>query len=384
MPPPKKILMVSMPSLHFFRWANQLKGAGFEVYWFDVTDGGNYIPKINWIHQITGWKQKYKYPGRFWVKKNIPSLYDFIQRYNEKDTAVVFEKLLNEIKPDLVHSFALYVSCSPIILVMEKYPEIRWMYSSWGSDLFYFQNHPDYLKDIKRVLPRIDFLFSDCNRDYVIAEKYGFQGEFLGVFPGGGGFDFEFMNSLKLPVEERKTILIKGFQGRSGRAIQVLSAIEKLRAELQRYQIKVFGADKEVINFTEKSGLSRWGNLQVLGRILHEEVIKLMGESLIYIGNSDSDGMPNTLLEAICMEVIPIQSNPGGVTEEVILDGKNGCLINDCENSEEIIAVIKKVIDNFEILYKTSHNYNIELSKKWEQLRVKTEVVTTYKEILNT
>ena len=51
-------------------------------------------------------------------------------------------------------------------------------------------------------------------------------------------------------------------------------------------------------------------NLQLIEYLPQDELMKLIGKSLIYIGNSISDGMPNTLLEAIVMGVFRIQSNP--------------------------------------------------------------------------
>lgn len=339
-----KILMVSIPTLHFFRWANQLQDAGHEVYWFDITGMSQPVTKISWIKQKVDWKLKWDYPGRILVKNKFPKLYKFIQQFNEKDTARTFENYLNEIKPDFVHSFALYLSCSPIIEVMEKNPAQKWIYSSWGSDLFYFQNEPAYLKDIKRVLPRINYLFTDCLRDYEIAKQYGFSGEFLGVFPGGGGFELNEMETYKLPISQRKTILIKGFQGRSGRAIPVLKAITTLKEQLLNYEIVVFGSDPQTFEYVTNSELKKWKNFQILGKIPHEEVLKLMGKSLIYIGNSNSDGMPNTMLEAIFMGAFPIQSNPGGATAELIQNGVNGLLIEDCEDEEEIKKLILQAV----------------------------------------
>ncbi|KIQ18733.1 glycosyl transferase family 1 [Flavobacterium sp. MEB061] len=339
-----KILMVSIPSLHFFRWTSQLQDSGHEVYWFDITGMSEKSERLNWVSQKVGWKLKWNYPGRLFVKKKFPKVYQFLQHFNEYKTASVFEQYLNEIKPDVVHSFALYLSCTPIISVMEKKSNQKWIYSSWGSDLFYFQNDKKYLKDIKRVLPRVNYLFTDCKRDYEIAKKYGFSGDFLGVFPGGGGFDLAHMEQFKLPLGQRNVILLKGFQGRSGRAISVLKAMEFLKNELSDYSIVVFGSDKETLDYAKKSILKDWSNFQIIGKISHQEVIELMGKSKIYIGNSNSDGIPNTLLEAICMEVYPIQSNPGGATAEVINHGVNGLLIENCEDVSEIKSRILDAI----------------------------------------
>lgn len=376
-----KILMVAMPSLHFFRWTEQLKDAGHEVYWFDVVDGGQKVERINWVHQIVGWKLRSDFPGRHFIKSKFPKIYALIQKLNERNTAKVFEQKLLEIKPDAVHSFALYVACAPIIKVMEKHKNIKWLYSSWGSDLYYFQNEPRYLADIKKVLPRIDFLFTDCKRDYEIAKNYGFVGEFLGVFPGGGGFPLEEMKEYSIPFIQRKTILIKGFQGRSGRSIQVLKALEQLKEQLQNYEIVVFGADEEVLEYTAKSTLDNWENFSILGKISQNEVWQLMGKSLIYIGNSNSDGIPNTLLEAICMDVFPIQSNPGGVTEEVISDGINGLLIEDCEDVDEIINKIDIVL-NSSSLIQNALNLNKEIKERLSDQKIKSKVLQKYAALL--
>ncbi|MCK6607367.1 MAG: glycosyltransferase [Flavobacterium sp.] len=375
-----KILMVSIPTLHFFRWANQLQDAGHEVYWFDITGMSQPVSKISWIQQKVDWKLRWDYPGRLLVKNKFPKLYKFIQQFNEKDTAKTFENYLNEIQPDVVHSFALYLSCSPIIEVMEKNPTQKWIYSSWGSDLFYFQNEPNYLKDIKRVLPRINYLFTDCKRDYEIAKQYGFTGEFLGVFPGGGGFELNEMETYKLPVSQRKTILIKGFQGRSGRAIPVLKAIATLKEQLLNYEIVVFGSDPQTFEYVTNSELKNWKNFQILGKIPHEEVLKLMGKSLIYIGNSNSDGMPNTMLEAIFMGAFPIQSNPGGATAELIQNGVNGLLIEDCEDEEKIKEIVIHAVNNCNFEKAECLNQE-EIVPKLHYLKVKNEVISIYKKI---
>lgn len=375
-----KILMVSIPSLHFFRWANQLHDAGYEVYWFDITGMSKPVEKITWISQKVDWKLKWDYPGRIFIKNKFPKLYEFIQRFNEKNTAKTFENYLNEIQPDVVHSFALYLSCSPIIEVMEKYSTQKWIYSSWGSDLFYFQNEPNYLRDIKRVLPRVNYLFTDCKRDYEIAKSYGFNGEFLGVFPGGGGFQLNEMESYKLPLNERKTILIKGFQGRSGRAIPVLKAVLSLKKEMTNYNIVVFGADPETIQFVNQTSFSEWANFEILGKISHEDVLKLMGKSLIYIGNSNSDGMPNTMLEAICMGAFPIQSNPGGATAEVVQNGINGLLIEDCEDVEKIKETIVHAVNNCNFEKAESLN-QLEIVPELHYSKVKKDVISIYKKI---
>jgi glycosyltransferase involved in cell wall biosynthesis len=369
-----KILLVSMNSIHFERWTNQLKDSGHDVYWFNIRDGA-YSENLSWVNQIRGWKQKFpNLKGRHFVKNRFPWIYRKFGFLIENNTGLFFEKALNKIKPDVVHSFVLYISCVPILKVMEKHNTVKWVYSSWGSDLYYYQNETKHLKNIKKVLHRIDYLFADCNRDVELAKRYGFKGTSLGVFPGGGGYRLEDYEDFVLPVEKRKMILIKGYQGRSGRAIQVLKALEPLSTNIQKYKIVVFGADKEVGEFIQLRKLKSQFDINIYPKsrfLPHIEIMKLMGQAIIYIGNSNSDGMPNTLLESIIMGAFPIQSNPGGATAEIIEHGKNGLLINDCEDSVEISNLIQKAFTD-ENLIKNAFRINQEKVKP----NYKREVIT--------
>ncbi|WP_336065850.1 glycosyltransferase [Mesoflavibacter sp. CH_XMU1404-2] len=376
-----KLLIVSMPSIHVTRWVSQLEHAGFDVYWFNV-HGTDKNTKLPWVQQKVNWKLKWNYPGRTFFKKRIPVLHKVLQRLFSNDTAVVFESYLKDVQPDVVHSFALYVAATPIVEVMERHKHTKWVYSSWGSDLFYFKNLPTYLKDIKRVLQRVDYLFTDCKRDYQIAKDLGFRGIFLGVFPGGGGFDFDSYNQYAKPVSERSVILVKGYQGRSGRAIPVLKALQDISEMLKDYHVVIFGADPDVVDYLKIYEPSYSFKVFVRSAFLpHEDIMKLMGQALLYIGNSNSDGMPNTLLEAICMGAFPIQSNPGGVTEEVVTDKNNGLLIDDCES----VTLIAKQLDyafQHQKLIEQAFIYNQKMIKpEYDIDLIKSKVIEAYKSI---
>jgi len=379
-----RILMVSMNSIHFVRWTQQLKDSGHDVYWFDILDGST-TERIPWVKKINGWRIKYpNLKGRYFIKEKLPFLYKFLKPFIENSAAKAFEKTLLDVKPDLVHSFVLYISCTPILKVMLKHKSIPWVYSSWGSDLFYFQNEAKYLYDIKKVLPRVDYLFTDCHRDINIAKKYGFKDHVLGVFPGGGGFDFKEANAFINPVTERQVLLVKGYQGRSGKAIQVIKALELISEEIKNYSIVVFGTDPDVENYITKQGLKRALSIKTLSRkdfLPHNEILKLMGEALIYIGNSNSDGMPNTLLEAMIQGAFPIQSNPGGATAEVIEHGENGLLIEDCEDSNKIAQLIREAINNPNLTNKAFVINQEKIKPNYNRDFIKEQVISRYESI---
>jgi len=345
-----KILMVSMGSIHFFRWVEQLKDSDHEIFWFDILDGGVKSPRLDWAYQKVGWKKRFDYPGRIFLKNKIPVIHKFVQFFNDKKTSTEFEKYLEKVKPDAVHSMVMFMSCVPILKVMQRNRNIKWIFSAWGNDLYYLQNDEKHKRDMIKVLPHIHYMFADCERDYHIAQKYGFQGVYLGTFPTGGGYDLESYQPFKKPKSERNTILIKGYQHEFGRCNTVLEALNSIKEELVEYNVIVYADNQLVRNKSKELGLDTWPNFSLKGWITHDKLLELKGETLIYIGNSISDGMPNTLLEAIIMEAFPIQSNPGGATAEIIENGVNGFIIEDAEVAAHIANVLLKALNNKEII----------------------------------
>ena len=167
-----KILFVSMPSLHAVRWIENLNASGHELYWFDVLGKGKLHTKIS-IQQITDWKKR-KVPyikGEYFLQRNFPVFYNTLQPVLEVTANEKLTKILNEIQPDLVHSFEMQSCSYPILETMQKFPQIKWLYSCWGSDLFYYQNQPQHESKIKAVLSRIQYLHTDCERDFLIAKN---------------------------------------------------------------------------------------------------------------------------------------------------------------------------------------------------------------------
>ncbi len=97
-------------------------------------------------------------------------------------------------------------------------------------------------------------MFADCYRDFEIAEKYGFEGSFLGVYPGGGGIDFLPEKEIT-SLSERNIILVKGYQRLFGECIQVLQALKTIAGELKDFKIIVFGADREALKYIDREGI---------------------------------------------------------------------------------------------------------------------------------
>lgn len=346
-----KILLISIKSIHAIRWIENLEGSEHDLYWYDILGRGK-LQTIGTVKQILNTsKRKFPYiKGEFLLSKKMPGFYSLISPYLTTTENEVLEKIIREINPDVIHSFEMQSCSYPIIKTMNKFPKIKWIYSCWGNDLYYFQNFKRHKNKIKQILKRVNYLHADCYRDYKIAKELGFEGDFLGVIPTGAGYKLDDFIFFKLPLAQRKVILVKGYQNLFGRGINIIKALEKLKEKTKEFEIIIFGAHAGVQNYISENSLE----FTVYGRhdLSHPQIMELMGKSLIYIGNNISDGMANTILEAIIMGAFPIQSNPGNASAEIIEDGVNGLLIEDPENIDLISGLINKAIENQEMMKK--------------------------------
>jgi len=263
-------------------------------------------------------------------------------------------ELIQEIKPDLVHSLEMQSETYPLIKVRRKLP-FKWAYFSWGSDLYLYQHQKDHQHRIKAVLRRIDFLFTDNKRDVNIAKELGFNGVEAPVLPGGGGYELAKYKPLIMPINERKTILIKGYHHWAGKALFVLEALTLIINDIQDYDIYVYSAHNQVIERIEELNDTYNLNISYSSRfhqISQDQLLEKFGKSIVAIGNNSSDGIPNTLLESMICGAFPIQSNPGGVTEECITHGENGLLINQFDDVNQIAQNIKEALSNNALINK--------------------------------
>jgi hypothetical protein len=369
-----KILLVSMNSIHFRRWSDQLRESGHELFWFDILDQG-YAPSMDYITQITGWKKGFlRKRGRTFLKNKLPRLYNALVHKYDTPVDIAFAKALQEIQPELVHSFALQMACIPIICIMERNPQLKWIYSSWGTDLFMPEVLSIEPKMLIAVLERVNFLITDCHRDHEIALSYGFKGSFLGVFPGNGGTDFKTCTN---EATKKNGILIKAYQDDLGRGDLIAKALLSMKEKLAGVPIYIIGASINRVYLE----LETWEAVTIFKRtqpLSQAKLFNLFEECFMYVAVSHSDGMPNMLIEAMGHALFPIQSNPGNVMSEIIVDGVNGFLLSTSATKKDITSSIEKAIKNRDALKDQMVITSIHIQEKYNRLRWKTIIAQAY------
>lgn len=375
--------MVSIPNHHFFQWVDQLQKCGHEIYWFDISSSATESQRTIWLNQIHNWKNKWNFPGRKAIKLRFPEFYKIIQKFNEVKTEDYFRDLLNQLKPDIVHSFAMQLSCIPVLNVMQEYSKIKWIYSSWGSDIFMHEKLGITKEKFSEVLKRVDYLITDCERDHQITLKNGFANQFLGVFMGNGGIAIN--KNFILNFNERNIILVKGYEDGIGKALQIIEAIELLPIQLlENFKIIIYSTNDSLKEKVEESKYFKSLNTKIYSKgefISNDRLLEIMGKSILHIANSISDGLPTSGVEAMGMGAFPIQSNPGNVSEEVMTHGKNGYLIADPFDVVAIAEIIKDALNNKE-LRENAQIYNVDfVNKKFNREVLREQIVKIYENI---
>jgi len=253
-----------------------------------------------------------------------------------------------------------------------------WIVTNWGSDIYFFGRLPDHVDKIKAVLSACDYYACECVRDVHLAKQMGLKGRVLPVLPNTGGFDLERTAQLRQPgpASARRMILLKGYQGWSGRALVGLRAIALCASQLQGYRVAIYSASPEVRIAAELVTQSTGIPIDLIPLCSHDEMLRFYGRSRIYIGLGISDAISTSLLEAIVMGAFPIQSCTA-CADEWIVDREMGLIVPP-EDPEPVAAAIRRALSD-DVLVDRASELNAELAQeRLDQRVIRPKVIAMY------
>lgn len=382
-------------SVHSARWIQQIVDTGWDIHLFDFLEAGvcPEMPHISTytVHPpptaLTGKIVSHSsYPfrrGAGFVKRRLP---EFVQSFFFKPRVSEFVKLYRELQPDIVHSLEMQNESYPLLeakqILGEKFTA-PWVYSSWGSDIYYYQNKPEHRDRIKAVLEACDYHIADCTRDVVLAKDFGFCGETLGVFPVSGCFDVNWARQF-IAIDrpsQRRSIALKGYQHEHGRALTALEALRQNAGALSGYTLEVYLPVESVVESARELALTSGVELKILEQTLNVEILKLLGRSRVGLALSISDGTPNTLLEEMIMGAFPVQSDTVS-TAEWIDNGVNGLLVPPEDPAATGRAILRALADDDMVDSAADLNKQLML-KRVDKSVNQAKIVQLYEDVYN-
>jgi len=220
---------------------------------------------------------------------------------------------IKRFQPNIVHALELqnagYLSLRALSKVKPK--GLKLMVTNWGSDIFWFQRFPRHQVKLRELLRLADAYSAECVRDVALARNLAFAGQSMPVIPNAGGFSKAELGIPRLDSSQRKIIALKGYHGWVGRAKVSLEAVREMSDELQGYQIVVYSANTSVLMLAKQVSKQTGLEIKAFGKgaMSHAQVLEMFAKSKIYVGLSESDGISTSMLEAMAMGAIPVQTS---------------------------------------------------------------------------
>jgi hypothetical protein len=306
----KKVLAIGMyDSVHFARWLAQFQDQNIEFLLFPSSPHRRIHAKLQELVSSTG-QATYSlaplsrfYGLPFWLADKL---------CGNRIRGFLLKKLAFRFSPDYTHALELqnagYIALQAFRKGKPKNSELA--ITNYGSDIHWFQRFPKHLDKIKQLLAIADRYACECERDVKIAKELGFQGEFMPVRPNAGGFGEAVLSARLKECGARKKIAIKGYHGWVGRAHTAIKSIRKIPNLLSNYEIVFYSCNQSTIRLARKCAKETGLRIttHAKGKLAHNQMLELFGNSAVYVGLSESDGISTSLLEAMAMGAIPVQT----------------------------------------------------------------------------
>lgn len=362
-----KILIVGFgDSVHIANWIKAIPRSEHQVHFYPFEDLVDYHPDLVDLSVHTEFYSPQHAGGRgrkiaglplpgAWLTKSMISRRRGDPSFFERRAAHL-ANVLDRLRPELVHSHEIQ-SCSRLVLsaLSKASYKPKWWVSNWGSDISLFGRFPKSRDQIEAVLRRVDYYSSESQRDDLLATRLGFKGRILERTPFCSGVPVS-EDGPGSPPHLRKVIALKGYQGWAGRSLFGLRALELIADHIRGYEIVVYSCDPSLEPYIDLLVEERGMRItKITGQVARDQILELHKRSRVSIGLSLSDGISSSVLEAMAMGSIPIQSD-SSAADEWIEDGKTGYLVN-CHDVGAISDAVLKVLTRQDLEFAQRSNW---------------------------
>jgi len=360
----KKILVVAMAdSVHTARWLEQFENTKDEFVLFPSSPHRRIHPKMV---RLLGASSPMQISIPRGLSRSGLILAAFDKFFNNRLRGNLLRRVINKFDPDILHAVetqgAGYISLEALGKAKNK---PFFILTLWGSDLFWFRKFNRHKTRLMNLLPLVDLLSMECERDVEIARDLGFAGKLFPPFPVTGGYEIaDAPNSnLKTKTSARRVILVKGHTRFVGRGTQALRAIEELSDRLTGYQVIVYSADPKAKRLAKLIAKRKGLYIKVFGRgqIAHQDLLKMFESARIYVGISLSDGISVSLQEAMVCGAFPIQTDTS-CADEWIVNGKSGFIVSPNDHIG-LVEAIRTALENDDLV-DSAAQINYEVARK--------------------
>lgn len=231
-----------------------------------------------------------------------------------KDRFVVrrMNRLIKSFRPDIVHTLGIYPAAPFFAYFRGLIPETPWvMQARGGPDIALNRLDPSKNAELKQLLPQCDWFIADNKLNYAYAKELGVpEHKFapFGTVPGTGGIEVE--NEPKIPPSRRERLVVwpKAYFCIQSDGLPVIEGIRRAWPHIRPCRVVATAATPEVAFWTKHLLGSEGIPIEIHERISRKSMLELTKEARVVLMPSLSDGIPNTLYEAMALGAVPIVS----------------------------------------------------------------------------
>lgn len=256
-----------------------------------------------------------------------------------------FRTIVAKLQPDLIHAMRIPYEG---MLASATQKEIPLIISTWGNDFTLHASASLRMQALTQTaMHRATAIMSDTERDIRLAQKWGFDPQKPSlVIVGNGGLDLNRIKKITSSARRASPPQIINPRGmrsyvRSDTFFRAIPLVLEKYPDVQFVCVSM-AAQNEALEWVKKLGIEK--NVNLLPFLNQEAIWHEYARSLISVSISTHDGTPNTLLEAMAFNCIPVCGDLDSIREWITPD-KNGFLIppdDPVKLAKTIIAILEK------------------------------------------
>lgn len=331
------------------------------------------------------------------LRRLIESGVGLAERFSHGDNPITIEEALanaiRQWKPDVIHTLG-FDSASYFYLRTRKQYGLEgighWIAQARGGPDIALQRYsPEFAPRIHEVFETCDHFIADNqpNYDYALSagltqEKVANPG--MGVVSGAGGMDVDGLRSMwQLPPSKRERVIVwpKAYELYTSKAMPVFEAILKVWDRIQPCRIEmIWMVQSDVQIWYEKLFPEHIkASCPTFGRLSREETLARIANARVMLAPSLSDGIPNTMMEAMALGAAPLVS-PLDTIVPVVKNEENVLFARNLYPDEIAEALVRLMSDD-DLVDSMAANNVVRIREMADRQRVKERALLYYEEV---
>lgn len=346
-----------------YREVRALRDIGYEIDVFSIRrperhlippEAGDLAVETFYILPISPWRlcaahfvTLMRYPARYWrilfeiVTGTHARLRDRLRSFCHFAEAVAVLPAVERLNVDHLHAH-WSLGSTTIAMVVSRFLGTSFSFTAHAYDIWREQ----LLLPEKLRAAQLAVTCTDCNRRHLI-EAYG--GDPLKVRVVYHGLNVEQFQPRPHVAGAEPLILSVGRLVEQKGFDRLLRACSDLAAEGVRFQCQIVGDGPLRTRLAHLAADLRLdGRVRFLGRMFHDELIEYYARADLFAllcvpaSDDDRDGIPNTLIEAMAMELPVISTRFSGIPE-LVIERETGLLV-DADDHDAAVAALRTLL----------------------------------------